>query len=199
MRFLKSSLFLAAGVWSAAFVVGKGSNDMTIQAVDKFNSGHPAPPASYQIQVQNHSLTINKPSYFSTSGNADLNGDHILQGNEADPYGAVGQFNWNWVGRVEHVTVDTVNGKKVITGHPFPGFSDNDTAVSVVSARYPPLADGTPGFEEINGTPYSANHASILCPSIGLVLAFCAPILGSIVDVLTNIRQTEAKLNVTVQ
>lgn len=96
------------------------------------------------------------------------------------------------MGKVERVTADTVNGRRVITGHPSTTFADNDTAVSVVSARYP-------GFKEINGTPYRANHASILCPGIGVIPAFCAPIPGAIGDVLTIIRQAEVSLNVEVK
>jgi hypothetical protein len=183
---------------------GRGAEDVTIEKMDEFNFEHPGPPASYQIQVQSQSLTITNPSYFSTSGNADLDQNpnpHKLEDNEAAPYGTVGIHQWGWIGNVEYVTVGTNGGKKVVIQHLVApgGFFDNDTVLSVLSARYPPPSPAATGFTEINGTPYLANHASILCPQAGLQPAFCVGIRGTIVDVLTNIRQAEKNLNVQVQ
>jgi len=129
---------------------------------------------------------------------ADLNGDHQLQNSEIAPYGVDAAYRWKMIGTVESVTVATIGGKQVATLHKT-DFKDNDLGVSIESARYPPPSPGTTGFTEINGTPFLANHASILCPQSGVQPLFCVGTPSAVVDVLTNIRRAEAMLNVQIQ
>jgi triacylglycerol esterase/lipase EstA (alpha/beta hydrolase family) len=180
---------------------GTGNKDMTVAQVEQFNGDHPYPPREYHVQMQDQSghtsnLTIKNPSYYSTSGNADLNSDHFLQDSEAAPYNPfVARFQWNRIGTVAEITLGTDSqGRTVATQITNAGFfAENDTAVSIVSARYPPPSPVFTGFTEINS--YRANHASVLCPQAGPQPLFCAGIPGPIVDVLASIRKAEQDLD----
>jgi len=157
--------------------IGAGNNDMTVDQVREFNAKHAAPPREYHIQFQDHSgnisnVTLKNPRYYSTSGKADLDGNHALEDNEAAPYVAIiARFNWKRIRAVQSFTVDkNSQGQTVVLEDNSILPLENDTAVSVRSARYPRASPEEAGFEEIGS--YPANHASILCPLAGTP-AFC--------------------------
>jgi hypothetical protein len=179
---------------------GRGNNDITVDGVEGFNARHRTPPDHYQIQFQDQSgntsiHTILNPRYYSTSADADLNGNGQLEDSEAAPYIApLARFNWNRIRTVQSFTVGTdSHGRTMVTSNA-PSFpSENDIAVSIQSAQY------LPSFTEINGVSYFANHASILCPQAGLQPSFCAPIRSPMLDVLDRIQQAQDGLNETIQ
>ena len=174
---------------------GRGNLDLTTGSVNTFNVTHEKPPEDYHVQFSNpdgvptSSLTLKHPSYYSTSGDADLNGNHSLESNEAAPYNPLAaRFQWNLIRRARTLTQGkNAQGQIVVLENRSTLPLENDTAVSVWSARYP-------GFVEIGS--YPANHASILCPSAGSVPAFCPGGLPNpIFDVLASIQVTENGLN----
>lgn len=170
---------------------GAGNSDMTTAKASAFNEIHTAPPPGNRLQVQNQILTITKPGYFSTSANADLNLNEQLEDNEAAPYFSLqARFSWKLIGRVTTVLLGQSQGKTVAVPVETVLFRDNDTAVSLFSAR-------VTGFEEIG--VYRANHATILCPGIGLVLSSCPPFPSPVDDVLARIRLAEKQVNVQIQ
>jgi hypothetical protein len=178
---------------------GSGNDDMTINKVAQFNAAHPTPPREYHVQIHDQfgnvvsKLTLKNMSYLSTSANADLNRDLTLQDNEAAPYNTlIARFQWKRIGTVQSFTLGTDSqGRTTATPRSASTFLDNDTAVSIDSARYPE------GFQEINS--YLANHASILCPVAGQVPVFCAPITSPISDVLMRIRIAELLIHEEIQ
>ena len=117
---------------------------MTIDGVQQFDGEHQTPPTHYQVQFRNQSgnisnLTLNNPQYYSTSGNADLNGNQRLEDNEAAPYfPIVARFQWNRIRTVQTFTRSTNSqGQTVVIPNNSILPLENDTAVSIQSARYP--------------------------------------------------------------
>lgn len=140
---------------------GAGNNDMTVGYLDRvFNVENATPPAS--IKLQDTSSPPNtfstKPFYYSTSGNADLNGDGILDDNEKVPYTAsqVPGFRWQRLRSITAIPVHTdSSGRQIADPERASVFLDNDIAVTVQSAGF------FPSFKEIGAL--RRNHATSKC------------------------------------
>jgi hypothetical protein len=142
---------------------GPGNNDMTVQSLRTFNSRNPSPPSEFTVRFtgpgQSTSDSMTRPFYYSTAANADLNGDRVLQNNEAAPYFPL-EARWRYERLSSVRSIDLIrlsSGRIIAVLIPTDGFKDNDTAVTVESGRYP-------GFSEIGS--YLRNHTTILRPDV---------------------------------
>jgi hypothetical protein len=151
---------------------GSGNDDMTVLAVEGFNSQYKTPPDSFVHQFPGASdVARSTPVYYATAANADLNGDQKLQANEASPYNFfVAKPRYQRLGSILYITLTTDSFNRPLgVLHAADQFQDNDTAVTVKSATYPPFA--------LFGS-YLRNHATIKKPDVAT-------------DLLIKIRQAE--------
>jgi len=152
---------------------GAGNNDMTVASVqNRFNVAYQTPPESFTLQDTNTppNTSSTKPVYYSTSGNADLNGNHLLDNNENVPYGALTLpgFRYRLLSTATAVPLQLdPSGRLVAVPQNSILFLDNDLAVTVQSARYP-------GFMEIGS--FLRNHATSRC---GLKAVDCGFVPGN--------------------
>jgi hypothetical protein len=138
---------------------GSGNNDMTVAAAESFNQRY-TPPQVFTLRDTNTppNTFTTKPFYYSFSGNADFNGDHVLQDNEKVPYTLL-QFPGFRYQRLSSVTAIPLgspdsSGRRIAFPQNSVLFLDNDIAVTVQSARYS-------AFTEIGS--FLRNHATIKC------------------------------------
>jgi triacylglycerol esterase/lipase EstA (alpha/beta hydrolase family) len=152
---------------------GAGNNDMTVDHVENvFNVAYATPPDSFTLQDTNTppNTFTTKPFYYSTSANADLNGNHVLDGNERVPYGLLTLPGFRYQ-RLSSVTAIPLHqdssGRLVAVPQSSNVFLDNDLGVTVQSARYQ-------NFQEIGS--FLRNHSTIRC---GLNAVDCANVPGN--------------------
>lgn len=164
--------------------LGPGANDLTVQGVRAFNDLYLIPPPEFRLLDSNGSLYKTKPAYYSTSADADLNGDGSISTGEAQPYPQLfGNLSYNIVARGKPVSAFTALGLLHADTSSIPdGAIQNDLLVPIPSARY--LM-----FTEINSYvgANGRNHQTIRCGQDPVCSTDIAPFI------LQQIRNAESQ------
>lgn len=146
----------------ARAALGEGVRDLTTWRMAEFNAQYPNPP---QLQLVADSFAwgsyVIVPKYYSTSADADRNGNEELDATEAAPasqWEADKRYKILRRGRYSFL-LRNVPPNHVTPYGAEPDF--NDTAVTVRSARHP----GFPEIANMTGA-FGRNHTTILGPTM---------------------------------
>jgi hypothetical protein len=159
--------FSAAMIWyirtfglSLGFL-GHGADDMTPQGLVAFNNRNQTPPPMFYLMDATGNSFTTKPSYYSTSADADRNDDGTITGAEASPpYSQLfANFAYQVIARNQPVTTITVASIRSFQTAPrSSGYFLSDCLVPIYSAQYPM-------FQQIN--LYQGNACSSLSLTCG--------------------------------
>jgi hypothetical protein len=162
---------------------GRGNDDMTVSAVSQgFNDTYLQPPPQFMLIDTSSppNVFFTKPFYYSTSSDADIDGDGIITAPEALPDTSstkIFAHNWTYqrLGTVRAINRSSAPGHWTPDPAPAGTFYKNDTAVTVDSSQYFKFTELGP-YEGASGR----NHTTIRNPDIAQT-------------VLLNIRDAESK------
>jgi triacylglycerol esterase/lipase EstA (alpha/beta hydrolase family) len=161
---------------------GDGNPDMTISEMRDFNNRFFAPPPEFTLQRAGTSTVWRtRPSYYSTSADADLDGNGQISAAEAAPSShptLVANFRYKRLGTVRAIELRQQGGRQVAVFDSAPSgfFYKNDLAVTIDSAKYSPMFTEIYSYLGISGR----NHTTIKRPDIAAY-------------VLQKIREAEAR------
>ena len=154
--------------------LGAGVNDLTVQNVRAFNDLYLIPPPEFRLLDSNGNMSVTKSPYYSTSADADLNGDGSISAAEANPYPRLfGNLSYNIVARGKSVNTFTAIGLLLADTSSIPnGAIQNDLLVPIPSTRYPM-------FTEINSYvgANGRNHQTIRCGQDAVCSTDIAPLV----------------------
>ena len=162
---------------------GKGNDDMTVSKVNQvFNQTYLVPPPKFQLIATSDptNVSFTTPVYYSTSSDADIDGNGKIGAAEALPdTNPIQIFAHNWtyqrLGTVRAINPTSVPGHWTPDTAPPGTFYKNDTAVTIESSQYLKFTELGP-YVGASGR----NHTTIRNPDIAQT-------------VLLNIRNAESK------
>jgi pimeloyl-ACP methyl ester carboxylesterase len=180
-------LALRAAHFEPGFL-GRGALDMTTGAAEKFNQDYKSPPDHFDLKDSNGNSFVTKPSYYSTSADADQDGNGVISDTEAAPFRPVfARLLYNIMAHGHSVAVTEFGGLLNADLSSLNGdYARNDFIVSVSSARYPK-------FDEINSYtgPDGRNHQTMRCGQGGQAAPVCSGHTDVAQAVLQKIRDAE--------
>lgn len=137
-----------------------GANDLTVAGVRAFNDAFLQPPPQFTLLDSNGNQSVTTPCYYSTSANADLDGNGSISTAEAKPYTQLfGNLSYNIIARGKPVNVVQAAGLLHADTSSIPnGPILNDLLVSIPSAQYIKFTEIS-SFVGANGR----NHQTIRC------------------------------------
>jgi hypothetical protein len=152
----------------------QGGDDLTVQGVRAFSDNYLVPPPEFRLVDSDGNLSITKPSYYSISADADLNGDGSISTAEANPYPQLfGNLSYNVIARGKSVSTFTALGLLHANTSSIPnGVIQNDIPVSIPSTRYL-MFNEIYSYVGANGR----NHQTIRCGQDAVCSTDIAPLV----------------------
>ncbi len=132
---------------------------MGVDSVKAFNDQHLQPPPQFRLLDTNGNSLVTVPFYYSTSADADLDGNGSISATEAAPYPKLfGNLTYNIVARGRSVSVLQAIGLLRANVSSLSDPIKNDFLVPIDGARYFKFTEIN-SYVGINGR----NHATIRC------------------------------------
>jgi triacylglycerol esterase/lipase EstA (alpha/beta hydrolase family) len=139
--------------------IGLGANDLTVKGVRTFNDLFLQPPPQFRLMDSMGNSFITNPFYYSTSADADLDGNGTISSVEANPYPQLfGNLSYYIVARRRPVNVFQAAGLLHANVSSLSDPIKNDLLVSIDSAQYIKFTQ-IASLMGVNGR----NHSTIRC------------------------------------